>query len=127
MKALCVKQPWAHLIASGRKRFEIRSWRTNYRGPLAIVASKGADRDGVAFWGDGPRSQVVAVANLVDCRPFMPADAEAACCEWDMGLYVWELADVRPGWPGHVSGRLGIFELDAEQGREPHPVAVAVV
>ena len=127
MKACCVKQPYAHLIADRIKRFEIRSWRTNYRGELAIVASKGADREAIDKWGDGPRSQVVCVVNLVDCRPFMPADAEGACREWAPDLFVWELQDVRPGWPGHVSGRLGIFELDTEQGREPHPIAVAVV
>ena len=40
MKALTVKQPWAHLIAAGAKRWETRSWSTNYRGLLAIHASK---------------------------------------------------------------------------------------
>ena len=32
MKAITVIQPWATLLASGRKRIETRSWRTNYRG-----------------------------------------------------------------------------------------------
>ena len=38
MKALTVRQPWASLIALGVKRIETRSWRTSYRGPLAIHA-----------------------------------------------------------------------------------------
>jgi len=31
MKTLTVRQPWANLIASGRKTIETRTWSTNYR------------------------------------------------------------------------------------------------
>ena len=41
MKALTLTQPWATLVAIGAKRIETRSWRTSYRGPLAIHAAKG--------------------------------------------------------------------------------------
>jgi hypothetical protein len=40
MKALSLIQPWATLIAIGAKRIETRSWSTEYRGPIAIHASK---------------------------------------------------------------------------------------
>lgn len=40
MKALTLYQPWASAIALGNKRVETRSWRTNYRGPLAIHAGR---------------------------------------------------------------------------------------
>jgi len=40
MKALTIHQPWANLIAHGAKQYETRSWRTNYRGRIAIHASK---------------------------------------------------------------------------------------
>lgn len=39
MKALTVQQPWATLLATGRKRIETRSWKTKYRGPIAIHAA----------------------------------------------------------------------------------------
>lgn len=39
MKVLSLWQPWATLVAIGVKRIETRSWRTNYRGPLAIHAA----------------------------------------------------------------------------------------
>ncbi len=39
MKTLTIKQPWAHLIASGVKDIEIRSWKTNHRGKIYIHAS----------------------------------------------------------------------------------------
>ena len=39
MKVLTVKQPWAHLICSGIKDIENRTWKTNYRGRVLIHAS----------------------------------------------------------------------------------------
>ena len=43
MKALSIKQPWAWLIVNGFKDVENRTWRTKYRGPLLIHASKAKD------------------------------------------------------------------------------------
>lgn len=40
MRCISLHQPWAWLVAQGLKRFETRSWPTNYRGPLAIHAAK---------------------------------------------------------------------------------------
>jgi hypothetical protein len=40
MKALSIIQPWATLLAMGAKKIETRSYRTPYRGPLLIHASK---------------------------------------------------------------------------------------
>ncbi|MBP0020973.1 MAG: ASCH domain-containing protein, partial [Cyanobacteria bacterium SBLK] len=31
-KAISLWQPWASLIAMGRKKFETRHWSTDYRG-----------------------------------------------------------------------------------------------
>ena len=45
MKVLTIKQPWATLIMQGDKRFEFRSWQTNYRGDLLIHAGKGIDKE----------------------------------------------------------------------------------
>ena len=41
MKAITLTQPWATLVAIGAKRIETRSWRTAYRGSLAIHAAQG--------------------------------------------------------------------------------------
>lgn len=40
MKGVTIHQPFATAIALGAKRIETRSWRTNYRGPIAIHAGK---------------------------------------------------------------------------------------
>jgi hypothetical protein len=36
IRALTIRQPFPELILRKRKPFEIRSWTTNYRGPLLI-------------------------------------------------------------------------------------------
>ena len=47
LRALTLTQPWASLIAAGAKHWETRSWRTRFRGELAIHAARN-DRDGRA-------------------------------------------------------------------------------
>lgn len=39
MKALSIWQPWTQLLATGKKKYETRSWKTNYRGPILLHAS----------------------------------------------------------------------------------------
>ncbi|KXG09931.1 hypothetical protein AT864_01491 [Anoxybacillus sp. P3H1B] len=57
MKAITIKQPWATLIALGEKKFETRSWKTNYRGKIAIHAGKTIDYE--AFY----ESEIIRVMN----------------------------------------------------------------
>jgi hypothetical protein len=39
LKAITIKQPYAHLISIGAKPVENRVWRTSHRGPILIHAS----------------------------------------------------------------------------------------
>jgi hypothetical protein len=49
-RCLSVRNPWADLIVRGYKSIENRSWRTNYRGRIAIHAATGeAWRNFVSF------------------------------------------------------------------------------
>jgi len=70
IRGLSLTQPWASLIAIGVKKIETRSWRTHYRGPLAIHASKGfrwpEDWELVPFPAPDalPRGAILAVATL---------------------------------------------------------------
>ena len=41
MRCLSLTQPYATLVSISAKTIETRSWKTNYRGPLAIHAAKG--------------------------------------------------------------------------------------
>lgn len=52
MKAITVSQPWATLLASGKKRCETRSWKTNYSGEILIHAGKKDPLWGISAMGD---------------------------------------------------------------------------
>lgn len=39
MKTITIKQPWAHLICTGIKDIENRTWKTSFRGRVLIHAS----------------------------------------------------------------------------------------
>lgn len=98
LRCITIRQPYPSLIAHQVKRFETRSWKTSYRGPLAIHAAANL-RDFWRIWQTGhqqaygteaaivaaldpdvwdsfspPAGAVVAVAELVDCIPIVPID-----------------------------------------------------
>jgi hypothetical protein len=119
MKALTVRQPWAALIASGRKTIELRTWRTHYRGPLVIVSA--ASR---VAWGavdlapPGPRGCTVALVDLVDVRDAHPDDVAGALVV-PRGGFAWVLANARPLQPVKVKGKLSLFQIDSDLVRLP--------
>lgn len=128
-RAITVHQPWATLIAQGRKTLEARARPTSYRGPLAIHAGlavhEGA-REAVALCeeqGEIPRytypaGALVAVVELVDCRPWRTGTLADLCADLDAqegalfelpatlaegrealrgkGAWLWVLRDARP-------------------------------
>ena len=47
MKIITLRQPWATLVAEGIKKYEFRSWKTNYRGKILIHAGKSLEKDQV--------------------------------------------------------------------------------
>ena len=76
MKAMTICQPYAELIACGKKRVENREWITNYRGPLLIHAGKSRTWLGHRETDDDLAEQygrriefgaIVARAQLEDC------------------------------------------------------------
>ena len=111
MKAITLWQPWASAVALGLKTVETRSWRTSYRGPLAIHAGRmpvaevmrARPSDGAAAsrhrWNwdyfreafrlaaeveleDLPRGVVVAMGLLVDCVPAHSAAVSRLQLPW---------------------------------------------
>jgi len=104
MKALSIKQPWANMIASGKKTIETRTWRTNYRGPLLIVSSRTPRIE--------PAGYALAVAELIDCRPMTKDDEEKACCQIYPRAQAWVLTNIRRIDPFPVNGKLGLYDVD---------------
>ena len=112
MKTLAIRQPWATYIAEGSKTIEVRSWRTDYRGPLLIVASgkplQLADDAGQIV--TLPTQVQVCTVDLIDCRPFLRTDLAAACLdEYDTGLWGWHLANPRHVRPVPHKGKLSLY------------------
>jgi|SRR5579862_1472300 len=125
MRCLSLRQPWASMVVSGRKDVENRSWRTNYRGPLLIHASRTVDRDACRDYGLDPDSLptgvILGVVTVANCtEPEKPCRSKWA----KSGLYHWLLTDPRLlRRPVPVTGRVGFFKvsldcLDSSLGRK---------
>ena len=137
--ALTLRQPWASLVALGAKRIETRSWRTSYRGWLAIHAGMtlpAADRllceqepFRAALLRDTtldltrplaaqlPRGCVLAVAWLDSCLPMknidLPDEPERSFGDYAPGRYAWYLSRVcRLTPPVPAQGRLGLWRIE---------------
>jgi len=120
LKAICLKQPYASLIAEGKKTIETRTWATKYRGDILIVASKSPKVQ------DLPTGVALAVATIINCRPMVKEDEGAACCEIYPRAVAWELTNIRPVVsPYPVEGQLGIFDVDVLGGGAPTRVPIS--
>lgn len=125
MKAITIIQPWATLIALGEKKVETRSWKTSYRGEIAIHAGKKVDKTICrqepfrsilkkhGYTADNlPMGSVIAKCNLVDCceisydRESMTTHLmdesltkvdgnELEFGDYTDGRYGWKLSDVK--------------------------------
>ena len=107
VRAVSVQQPWANMIAAGKKTIETRTWCTRYRGELLIVSCR--------LPPIRPAGFAVALCKLADCRRMCPYDEAAACVAWSSWLYAWVLEDVRAIEPFEVKGRLGFFKVEVTE------------
>jgi len=129
--ALSLKQPWAALLASGRKTIEVRNWPTVRRGRILIHAARVSDErpEGWKLVPADLRSLaqrtggILAVADLVDCVAYGSRDAFAADQdkhlndpEWFKGRvhygFTFANATVLPFRP--YSGWMRFFPVDGE-------------
>lgn len=157
MRAISLWQPWASAVAVNAKRVETRHWATPYRGALAIHAAQrkvvlelmhygscwnwaGALRPAnspanTSHWPDLtllPFGAIVAVCNLVECRPtdsFTNAELDAPrlppgetldSYQWterqmgnfELGRFGWVLEDIRMlREPVPFKGHQGFFNV----------------
>lgn len=132
MKCLSIRQPWADLILSGRKRVENRTWKTRHRGPLAIHSStslktwKGlsdAEREEYApGWhkhGLPRRGFVLGVVEVVAVVRHWDLPAELRGHPFaltDPKIWCWVLA--RPRWlsePVWAKGNAALFHVEVDE------------
>ena len=104
-KAISLKQPWANLVANGKKTIETRKWMTKYRGDLVICSSKNPNIY--------PAGYALCTVELYDIKPMTDSHEKAACIKVYPGAYSWFLRNLRPiNPPVPVKGSLGIFKID---------------
>jgi hypothetical protein len=121
IKAIVVKNPDAALIRAGRKTVETRTWSTNYRGALLIVAAKTDNLERMARYGrsapeeDFFRGRAVAIVYLANCTAMNEVHESAAYVSSRPGLYAWTLTDTMKIRPFVVRGRLGFFDVEVPE------------
>lgn len=101
--ALGIQQPWAELILRGIKTLEIRSLNTQVRGCIYLYTSKrlstlpdalrAAELHGLEL-DVLPKGLLVGSVELVESRPTMVQDAQAACLSPELlkNQQAWRLA-----------------------------------
>lgn len=136
MKVLSIKQPWANWLVDrdcrgGRiKQIEVRTWKTNYRGPLAIHVSRRPDTEimkqlspfAKSLLGDLYLGCIIGTCNLVDISNYDTKDKFADDILWHLNnpdwwdgrcLYGWVLSNPKKlDTPIPCKGRLGLWEMD---------------
>lgn len=113
MYALSVLQPWASLIVSGARPYEVRPWHTAHRGPLAIHASGRLPPEGYIPGRRLPLGAVLGTVELADCVRVedLPAE-ERALADFRPGRWVWRFRNpLALPRPLPAKGRLGLFRV----------------
>ena len=109
MQALSIKQPHIDRIISGKKTFEIRSWKTKFRGDILLCASSGV----AAGYEIGMvTGQALAIATLSDIVDYDLSMQEAAMADFLEEHYAWIFTNIRKIEPFQVKGKMGLFSVE---------------
>jgi hypothetical protein len=124
MKALSLKQPWAQLVVDGKKKIEIRKWRTNFRGEFLIHASQIPDLKAMQKFGFSENSlalgSIIGRAELVDVKKYenideFEKDAELHLASFDWGNFGFILRNVEKfKKPIPAAGKLNFWDFNGE-------------
>lgn len=123
MKVISIREPWASLIVHGYKEYEFRTWKTNYRGPLYIHASKVIERNKcskfTSYHLDYQPGKIIGVGELVDCIK-VTDELEQALVHKDPivyqksehpRVYAWHIKNVQIYDGPMIKGKLGIWNF----------------
>jgi hypothetical protein len=136
--ALSLKQPWATLLAHGRKTIEVRRWRTRFRGTLLIHAAQISDERPQA-WAHVPpelheaaqqRGGIVGVGRLDSCKVYrglagFVADQASHLNDpswFEPGLFGLCFTELRAIPFREVPGYMRIFKVELDDLEIPPPV-----
>ena len=124
MKVLTLKQPWATLVAEGIKKYEFRTWKTNYHGKVLIHAGAGVDKKELAKFKDlnweYPSKKIIAEVEIEDClelddnlnKKIINENNIAYGSKYRTG-YAWKLKNVKKiNVDKEINGKLGLWNID---------------
>ena len=131
MKALTIKEPWATLIIDGYKKYEFRSWKTNYRGKLLIHAGMSEEKDMLKKFKDYnlncSKGMIIGEALLTDCI-LVTKEFEDELLKIDKTVYGRESHEMKYAWklenvikydkPIPIKGKLGLWNYEEETMHE---------
>lgn len=124
MKVITLKQPWATLVAEGIKKYEFRSWKTNYRGKLLIHAGIGVDKEAMEkvkhLALKFPSRKIIASVDLIDCLLLDEELNNKIINEKNIAYgnkirdgYAWKIDNViKIDSDINVNGKLGLWDYD---------------
>ena len=127
MKVLTIKQPWASLIIEGYKKYEFRSWKTNYRGKILIHAGMSIEKDMLERFKDYDLNYtagaIIGEAELVDCilvdkelnDELISIDKVVYGKSNHVEKYAWKLENIKKyEEPIFVKGKLGLWNYEVK-------------
>ena len=127
MKALTIKQPWASLIIEGYKKYEFRSWKTNYRGKILIHAGLSLEKDVQERFKDYnldyKLGYIIGEAEIVDCilvdekfnEELRNIDPIVYGRSKHVENYAWKLENIKKyDNPIPYKGKLGLWNYEGE-------------
>lgn len=127
MKAITVKEPFASLISEGIKKYEFRTWKTNYRGEVYIHAGKGINKEYIYLLKryniNKHNSEIIAKAQLTDCikvnndfKEFLRKENyevyKMIIEDDDFNGYAFKLENVKKIKPISINGKLSIWNFE---------------
>lgn len=123
MKALSLKQPFAELVVSGKKKIELRKWNTKFRGKFLIHASKIPYNKAMKKFGfvDLPLGFIIGRAELVDVKRYknekeFKKDKDLHLASNDFGNYGFILKNPKRLIPIPAKGKLNFWEFKENLG-----------
>ena len=126
MKVLTIKEPWATLIIEGHKKYEFRSWKTNYRGKILIHAGMSIENDVLERFKDYnlkcSKGAIIGEAEITDCilvdesfnKTIKELDPIVYGRSNHVENYAWKLENIiKYDEPIYIKGKLGLWNYES--------------
>ena len=125
MKVLTIREPWASLIINDYKKYEFRSWKTNYRGKILIHTSQKIEKEMLSRFKDYNLNciggSIIGEAELTDCilvdenfnQNLRKIDNVVYGRSNHVEKYAWKLENVKKyDEPIPMKGKLGLWNIE---------------